>query len=240
MIKKITHIIHEILARYFYRKIVKISPNEKYVSFTFDDVPSSGFKNGIDVLNNVNLKGTFYVSLGLLDTVYTKSELDYCFESGHELGCHTFEHKNLETLSKVEIEYQLTQNQKSIKEIGINHFFKNFSFPFGGKSLKSKKIAASRFKTCRGIQQGINIGKVDFNNLQTIRLYEKSNSIERLEEILDEFNSKGGWLIFYTHDIQENFSKYGCSKEYFTSVVHRCLQKNYKIHTIKEMVDKWS
>ncbi len=238
MIKIILETVNGILSHFACRKLAYINPSEKYVTFTFDDVPSTGFINGVEILNNAGKKGTFYVSINLLGNFFKLEDLNNCINSGHELGCHTYEHKNLSTLKSGEIKYQIDKNQEAMKEINDNVTFENFSFPKGAKSITSKCVVSKRFKSCRGTERGFNVKKVDVNNLRTIPLYERRKKLKKIKRTLNKFDKSGGWLIFYTHDIQENFTKYGCSKEYFKSVVAECINRGYEIITVKEMVKK--
>ena len=77
-------------------------------------------------------------------------------------------------------------------------------------SLASKKIVGDYFSSCRGVENGINSGSVDFSLLRANKIYSWLDNIDALEDLIDENKSQGGWLIFYTHDITETPSRFGC------------------------------
>lgn len=233
------------LADQFFKKQVVFPETLKCISFTFDDVPKSGFVNGQSILDKYHKKGTFYISLSFMEGIednenlYTFSDLKKCVDMRHELACHTYGHVHFyELSSKQEIERQVLENNTILKTKGIDYDFSNFSYPFGEQTLISKKIVSKRFQTARGIDFGINASKVDLNNLKAIRLYEATNSIDKIKELLEEFNENRGWLIFYTHDVQENYTKYGCSPKYLESVLKKCLDLNIEVDCVKNIAEK--
>lgn len=242
--KKYINAIKKRLTDLYVVSSTSISSNVKQISFTFDDVPNSAFLNAQPVLDNFQFKGTFYLALSFLDSdtqnenLYNKDHITSCISNGHELGCHTYNHIHFYQNSNSNfIENNLRINQKKLNELGIQDTFENFSYPFGEQTKKSKKIVSEKFKTGRGIDHGINKGKVDLHNLKAVRLYEGLHSIERIFSILEDFDNTGGWLIFYTHDVQSDYSKYGCSPEYFEKVVLKCKELDIDIKTIKDGLD---
>lgn len=246
MIKYINTIKKLIADRYIVN-LATISSNVKQISFTFDDVPESAFLHAQPILDKYQFKATFYLALSFLDSdsenenFYSKANLISCHSNGHELGCHTYSHIHFyESLSSSFIESNIHINQKKLNEQGINESFENFSYPYGEQTKKSKKIVSKVFKTCRGIDHGINRKRVDLHNLKAVKLYENLYSIDKLFSILEDLDKSGGWLIFYTHDVKPDFSPYGCSPEYFERVVQKCKDLNIDIKTIRDGVENLS
>lgn len=213
----------------------------KQISFTFDDVPESTFLHAQPILEKYQFRGTFYLSLCFLELdgvkapLYSRDNIIACMSSGHELGCHTYRHIHFyQTSNSGVIENSIRANQEKLKAQGIQEDFENFSYPYGEQTRRSKKIAAKFFKTCRGIDHGINRDTVDLHNLKAVRLYERQHSIDEILSILEDFDKSGGWLIFYTHDVQPNFSEYGCSPGYFERVVRQCKGLNIAVKTVRD------
>lgn len=224
---------------------LKIPPAVKQVSFTFDDVPESAFLNAQPVLERYGYRGTFYVALSFLDTdktninLYHKNHLSACLNNGHELGCHTYSHNRTYQNSKADfLTNDIHKNTVKLNETGIKYKFQNFSYPFGEQTIKMRKIAAKHFESSRGTDHGINKGRIDLNNLKAVKLYQKEQPLDKICSMLDELNTLGGWLIFYTHDVQTNFSKFGCSPDYFERIVQKCNDLNLKVNTIKAGVEE--
>ena len=60
--------VRRTLADRLHRRPVKLELPAPIVSFTFDDAPKSAFDTGGKILREHGARGTFYVSLGLLDS----------------------------------------------------------------------------------------------------------------------------------------------------------------------------
>src|SRR6266481_6640861 len=84
----------------FYRKPISIVLDRPIVSMTFDDVPLSAYQYGLPILQERNVKATFYIALKIAtdDGAFLgPTEVQELHECGHEIGCHTFSHYRLST-----------------------------------------------------------------------------------------------------------------------------------------------
>jgi len=241
-IKNLINTGRKTISKNFYKSVRTISSESKIVSFTFDDVPKSTFENAVPILNKYKLSGTFYIALSLMEGVsekklYTRENLLECIESGHELACHSFGHIHFfQTSDTGFIKEDLKKNKDTLESLDLNASFENFSYPYGEQTVISKRVVSRIFKSCRGTDNGINSGKVDLNSLKGIKLYENRNSKEKIDLLLKEFDRSGGWLIFYTHDVQEHFTSVGCSPEYLEYVINRCHESGFEIKSIKQVI----
>lgn len=242
-VKKYSINIKKVISSFFYRSPIKIKGNSKIVSFTFDDVPKSTFNNAIPILDKYSIKGTFYVALSLMERenkrngLFTEEDVHKCINSGHELGCHSYSHIHFCNINNGEyIKNDLTCNLTALQILSPGRSFKNFSYPFGEQTITGKRIVSNLYTSCRGTDYGMNLGKTDLNNLKAIKLYESKNSPEEIYSILNGFSQSGGWLIFYTHDVQENFSSSGCSPQYLESVIRKCIDLGIEIKSIEQTI----
>lgn len=242
--KKYLNYIKKKVADNSYRELITIDDNRKIVSFTFDDVPKSAFDNAVPILNKYNLRGTFYIALSFLkgmqenDDLYSKAELQECLRNGNELASHSYSHFHFyNTYSSKFISNDLKKNHLEFEKLNLDISLENFSYPYGELTRLAKKNISRLYTTCRGLDHGINVGRVDLNSLKAIQLYECKNSLKKINDIFKRFKESGGWLIFYTHDVQESFSRYGCSRKYFECVVKKSLELGFEVKTIKEAVD---
>lgn len=232
---------------YLLRNVQIISPRRKIVTFTFDDAPLSAFKNGGDILIKHEKKGTFYLSLSFLkgqtnsNWYFNIDDLRTCISQGHELGCHTYDHLYFKQVNDYnQILEDALKNQTVLEESGLGVKFENFAYPFGAQTYNAKKVVSGFYNTCRGIyygknlSKGVNVGKADLNNLLAINLYEEFNKLSNIYSLLEEFSNNGGWLIFYTHDVNEDYSQYGCSPDFFESVLIKCIDLGLEVKNTKE------
>lgn len=129
------------------------------ILFTFDDGYKSQYNIAKKILNKHNIKGIFFITLNFvklkskLKTIeflknnlrvgeiknkefpnirnMSNHDLDFLIKSGHEIGAHTIDHKDLTTLSLKDKKYEIIDYKKLFykksKIKNINHF----AFTFG-------------------------------------------------------------------------------------------------------------
>lgn len=85
------------------------------VALTFDDGPSVYTNKLLDILKKNNVKATFFV-LGKSAKVQ-KNTLLRTFQEGHQIGNHSWDHKDLKKLSKASVEQQIYETNDVIKSI---------------------------------------------------------------------------------------------------------------------------
>jgi len=89
----------------------------------------------------------------------------------------------------------------------------NFAYPYGDLSFAAKRALAPRYSSCRGIVQGFNAGLADLAELRATRIHARTYDAERFRDLIERNRAAGGWLIFYTHDVADAASRYGCTPE---------------------------
>ena len=187
------------------------------VSFTFDDVPDTAGSAGAAILEELGFRGTYYIAAGTCGTddrfwrVIDGEDVRALHRRGHEIGCHTFSHVNVETLSAAAMDAECRRNEAALQALCGDVAIRNFCFPFGRLTLSRKLQLQRRFDTCRGVYEGINAGTVDLGLLRVIELYDRTLTAEKLRRVVAETRSRNGWLIFYTHDVADPPSWIGCS-----------------------------
>lgn len=96
--------------------IVRRGPEEMVVALTFDDGPSPEYTNLVlDVLKKHNVKATFFL-VGKHIKKYPEVARRIVLE-GHEVGNHTFSHRDLVPSSRKRLEFEVFETQKLIKEV---------------------------------------------------------------------------------------------------------------------------
>jgi peptidoglycan/xylan/chitin deacetylase (PgdA/CDA1 family) len=195
------------------------------VSFTFDDYPRSAWLEGDRILADHGARGTFYAASGLLGTggtqgpVATPQDLRATHEAGHEIGCHTRSHLNCAQASTVALESEVRANAAALAPHLDGRPLTSFAYPFGAVSPRAARLMRRRFSTARGIRPGINRGPIDTGELRANRIYDRDFDAGRLRSLIEENQAIGGWLIFYTHDVREQPSDYGCRPSQLAAIV---------------------
>jgi peptidoglycan/xylan/chitin deacetylase (PgdA/CDA1 family) len=187
------------------------------VSFTFDDVPKSAATVGAAILDAHDAHGTFYVigsqvgtSAPLWDMV-DGDDVVALHRGGHEIACHTFSHKRACDLDAETLNAEIERNQQYLRSLDSSIRIENFAYPFGYGSFVRKRQLKTVFKSCRSIVPGINSGSVDLQFLRAMPLIDRRIDRDGIERAFDEAQTANGWLIFYTHDVADEPSPYGCS-----------------------------
>ncbi|UOF91329.1 polysaccharide deacetylase family protein [Fodinisporobacter ferrooxydans] len=111
------HAKHVDLSAMFPKDLFLHGPeNVKHVSLTFDDAPDDTFTPRVlDVLKQVNVKGTFFV-IGERAAAHPDI-MKRIVEEGHVIGNHTWNHPNLTKITKQEQAYQLDHTENVIDQI---------------------------------------------------------------------------------------------------------------------------
>ena len=238
MIKRIKTKANKLAALITANKIAEIPAGRQMVSFTFDDIPQSAEQNGARILSSRGVHGSFYLSLGMegkqspSGLIATRDHIQSLIASGHECGCHTYHHVNCAGLIESKIREECRLNREAFRRIS-DLTLESFAFPFGGFDRTSKQAIAETYKTARTVEAGINSTKFDPFALKSVALYDKRGS-RAPHQWLDALDSQSGWLIFYTHDVDDKPSPYGCSVDCFTQLLDTCLERDYEVVTVAQ------
>lgn len=132
-------------------------------SFTFDDAMPTQLIYAGPYLDQVGLKGTFFLITDIIADGEARSpaigkptawaDWKALADMGHEIGSHTLSHPDLTTLPLEAAERQLTESAIRIKEkLGITPV--TFAYPFHGRNAALDKAALRTYIAVRGVQVG--------------------------------------------------------------------------------------
>ena len=186
-------------------------------SITFDDVPESAASIGAPLLEGYGVRGTFYVAAGTCGMrdqhwdVANVEQIRNLATSGHEIGCHTARHVNVQSLSRHELSQECDRNAQLLADLCGVATPTNFAYPFGDLGLRQKRQLQERFSSCRSIYEHLNVDCVDLGRVGAIGLFDATMDRSRLELLVREAVAKNAWLVFYTHDVAQNPTFMGSS-----------------------------
>jgi peptidoglycan/xylan/chitin deacetylase (PgdA/CDA1 family) len=235
--------VSERLARNWSAHTLMNHAAEPLVTFSFDDFPRSAAKVGARILREYALKGTYFVSGGRvgrqLDDLdqFTEDDLLAVADAGHEIGCHTFGHIMLPTASPQEIEDDLLRNREFVNRVLGDYRMTSFAYPYGHVSISAKNLIGRHFPVARGNCFGINKRRVDFAQLRAVSL-EQPHDFTRVLKALDEAKATNGWVLFFTHDVSETPSSYGCTPSELARVIEAVLARGIDILPMKAAAAK--
>lgn len=212
-------------ARHLDVRPVVVTPSKGLFSLSFDDIPVSAWTEAGPILAEHGVIATYYVCGGLAGgsnlglPQFETDHLQALHAAGHEVGCHTYEHAGVLTLTAADLAASVARNARWVAERLDGHRMTTFAYPFGDVALRAKSVVAERFLCGRGVRNGVNAGRADRANLQAIGLESRRLPGYDLEALMAQAADRRGWLIAYGHDVSDRPTPYGCRPEDLDRVI---------------------
>lgn len=212
-------------------------PERTIVTFTFDDCPRSAIETALPMLEAEGWSATIYVACGLCDTTnhlglhISRQDIVDIHARGHEIGDHTFSHVNTMDVSLPNFLADIDRNQATLKELGLPPS-QHFAYPFGEVRPALKRALRKRFNTLRGVVAPKDSTQ-DANLLNAMRIY-SGPSLDAAIKQLSAQAEAPQWLHFFTHDVRENPSEYGCTPDEFQRIVDAVKQSGVAVMTVDQ------
>lgn len=226
---------------YLNRRMVDLKPGTPIISFTFDDFPKTASDAGRSLLETHGARGTYYAALGLMDRrespvgpIFSAQDLLSVHGAGHELGCHTFNHCNAWTTPADVFEEEIRRNGEAIRALVPGLEFKTHSYPIAYPSPSNKRVISRHFTAARGGGQSFNLGPTDLNNFKAFFLEQGRDRPELIDQLIDQNARAGGWLVFATHDVSDQPTRFGVTPDLFERVVDRSKKSSSLILPVGE------
>lgn len=224
------------LASRLHRRMLEIATPRALVSFTFDDAPRTAFDTGARVLEAHGVRGTYFVSLGLIGTltevgaIGDARDCERAIEHEHELGCHTFDHDDAWFTAPEAYIRSVDRNREALQRSLPAQAFKSFAYPKSGATASVKPALERRFDCCRAGGQTFNSGSVDLNLVRACFIDRRAGVDMRFIASLIERNAEaGGWLVFAAHDISAAEGAFGCTPAFLAAVVRRTVDSGSEV-----------
>ena len=216
---KISGKVSRFLARHTRTKVLAMRNAMPLITFTFDDVPASACRIGSAILDQHDARGTFYVSGGGCGAaspggrLATTDQLGALHARGHEVGCHTYSHPPVSGIGHDELVADLERNRCFLRGVNSEIAVRNFAYPYGDLSFRTKRYLETRFDSCRSLLRGVNEGAADLGALKTCPLENATIDRQEIREFIAEAVKAKGWLIFSSHDVADPPSRFGVTPD---------------------------
>jgi peptidoglycan/xylan/chitin deacetylase (PgdA/CDA1 family) len=226
------------LVRLAERRPATVRLERPMVSFAFDDVPATALTNAAKMLEARGLRGTYFISAGLagyesrMGRYADREQLLGAAAAGHELACHTYSHLDCGSANEAAILADVERNHAAMIQWGVPTAA-NFAYPYGDVSLPAKRVLAKRFGLSRALHRGLIETGTDLNQAPAVGVEGPAGGIYA-RRWLEYAVSRRAWVIFYTHDVCERPSPFGCSSWDFRELVDRALTLDCDIVTVAE------
>jgi peptidoglycan/xylan/chitin deacetylase (PgdA/CDA1 family) len=163
-------------------------------TFTFDDNTPKQKDIG-DLLEKYNFRGSFYVNAGLPTFQQYKQHYIALINRGHEIGNHTFRHKNLVNLDAVETEFQVSKGATEIERV-LGKYPLSFVHPYNAAVDPVNNIVY-KYHLFSRIVSPYNLGKR--------KIYDINPNWPGLNEVKEVMNTCNScWIIIAGHGYGEN------------------------------------
>lgn len=184
------------------------------VSLTFDDVPQSAVRNGVPILLDHHADATFYVASGLGsdDGGLAAFDLETLNRHGFDIACHTYSHYSLDQGTTEGLALDAERNRVAFEERGLRPA-RDFSYPFGEVTASAKRVIGRSYATARSVYPGVNGQGSDLLLLRANTLFSSTVNWEAVRRLLGEAAERTGWVIFYTHGVDDNADVRGCTPD---------------------------
>ena len=115
----------------YLRSFCKKHTAEKIVALTFDDGPKAGMTDVLlDELEKRNVKATFFLIGSQAELPENREIIRRMAEDGHQIGCHTYHHEQMTTLSENQQKQEILQRYQVVSGI-IGDFSYALRPPYG-------------------------------------------------------------------------------------------------------------
>ena len=190
----------------------EIDPDKPMIALTFDDGPSAHTDRLLDIFARYGGKGTFFVIGNLIDG--RKSTVKRIVREGHEIGNHSWNHRQLTNLTVEEINDQIMMTRAKIYDtVGIDSLI--MRPPYGACNDAVKAV-------------GADVG-VSFVNWSVDTLDWKSkNAVAVRKEIM---NSVSDGAIILCHDLHKT------TVDAMETVIPELIEKGYQLVTVSELME---
>lgn len=228
----------------FFQRTASLGNLGPIVTFTFDDFPRTAVTAGSTILDQLAIKATYYAAMGLMESTndlgeqFHRTDLQSLIERGHEVALHGFGHLSARKTPLQDFLRDVEIGETAIQKWAPTGTSNNFAFPYGEATLAAKAHLGRRMDSCRGTCGGLNGPNVDLNLLRANHLYGDMNEAAAARQLIVQNQRRGGWLIFYTHDVAPAPSPFGCTPELLEDTASFAVQRGAKLMTIADVVKK--
>ena len=226
------------VVRLRHRRVATVRPGRPMVSFSFDDAPVSAFTTGADILEHHGARGTYFVCAGTaggrgpVGPLGDRSDMLRVQAAGHEIACHTHSHLDCGKADASTAARDLDRNAAVLGEWGVAPV-QTFAYPFGEVGSRAKGVLASRFALSRALHPGVVEAGTDLAQAPAVGI-EGEDGEAKARRWIDEALRRRGWLILFTHGVEQGLPPYGCTVNAFARLVDHAVRQGLEVVTVAE------
>ena len=214
------------LTRQLPLKQVRAHLTRPVASMTFDDFPRSAWSVGGPILARFGARATYYAAgryCGAHEDgldYYDAEDLRAVAAAGHEIGAHSYAHQMAPSLAASALRRDAERNAQAL-EPTLGARMASYAYPYGEVSPRAKVLMGARFASARGIRAGVNAGVIDLAQLRAVPLERRRWVPAEIDAAVAHAVSAPGWVIFFTHDVSDDPTPFGCTPAMLTYALER-------------------
>ena len=213
------------------------------LTLAFDDIPDSAASAGAPLLEDAGVRGTFYVSSGLMgrETALWRhadaAAVAGLSARGHEIGLHSHDHVPVAHLGPRGFSEDLVRGRAELARLLPGVRLDNYALPFGFAAPYHRPCLARQTRSCRTTHPGINAGTADPYRILSHSLGEGRREHGYIEALLDEAVAAIGWLVLTMHDVAPQPSPYGCTGDILSLAIAGARTRGMDILTMSDALN---
>lgn len=215
--------------------------NQSVVILCFDDGWKSQM-NMSEILDTFGFKATFGIVTSYVDGEYpayvTWDEVKQLYNKGNDIESHSVTHPNLNNVSSAELDFELSQSQKVLKEQGYDS--KLFIYPegegFDNNTVRNE--VAKYYLSARTVEEGsFDINDTEFDRW-AIPAYTITNmtNIDMFENVTD--SAGGSEIVALVYHQLDSGTEYSVTTNDFTIQMAYLKSIGVTVETLNQLLFK--
>ncbi len=211
--------------------------NRPIISLTFDDDWESNFQTVMPLLKQYNYLSTQYIVTSFINQQdrLTTDQVRAIYNAGNEIGAHTVTHRDLTTLSSIELDNELKQS-KSFLESLLGTQIKTFATPYGAYNANVITAIKKYFQSHRSTDAGYN-SKINFttDNIKVQNMTD-TTTMAQFKSWVDTAVGQKAWLVIVYHQITVNPDTYDTTPDALHSQLDVIKNSGTAVETISQAI----
>ncbi len=230
---------NNLVTRHLPLKLARSRLTRPVASVSFDDFPKSAWTVGGPILARLGARATYYAAgrfLGLAAEgidYYDACDLRELLAAGHEVGAHSYAHQSAPSLRPRALAADAERNDQALTPL-LDHRMNSYAYPYGAVSPRDKAAMGARFASARGIRPGVNAGWIDLAQLRAVPLEHRRWVPAEIDAAVARATAAPGWVIFFTHDVSDTPSPFGCTPAMLAYALERLAEAGVETIPVRQ------
>ncbi|GEM_PF-6056571 len=214
------------------------------VSIVFDDGWVSAVEQAAPIMESYGFRGTWFIVADFVDKPgyqadhATSKLLDDIAERGHEIASHSWDHSNLATLDREQVEWQLVESKKRLEEFGWP--VAGLAPPGGLLRPEDLDLVKNSYSYSRTIDEGVNSKPYDTYGLKSVSFL-STTTPGTLKYWIEQAGLTESWLIVVFHRMapEAQYETF-VTPQQFQEAMELIAESGAVVRPIGEILGYWS